>query len=153
MIRVLRKKVKINSTFFVPYRTFVNKKIINQSNNLFRYGTCRYVYNFLKWKSGLRIESSLVIYRKYVQTYFYWFLLCTLLRTPDTLRGLNFAGVKFRGFRGFRKNREIKSRRKICNWTIREIKSPRKNLKNKTTPRNFQFFFKQTYTVFIRYKT
>ena len=30
-----------------------------------------------------------------------------------TLRGLSFAGIKFRGFR---KNREIKSRRKIWNW-------------------------------------
>ena len=56
----------------------------------------------------------------------------------DYLRGFNFAGIKFRGFRRFRKNREIMSRRKICNWPIREIKS---------------FFFKQTYTVFIRYKT
>ena len=27
-----------------------------------------------------------------------------------TLRGLNFAGIKFRGFRGFLKNREIKSK-------------------------------------------
>ena len=31
-----------------------------------------------------------------------------------TFKG-NFAGIKFRGFHGFRKNREIKSWRKICN--------------------------------------
>ena len=31
----------------------------------------------------------------------------------NTLRGLNFARIKFCGFREFRKNREIKSRRKI----------------------------------------
>ena len=30
-----------------------------------------------------------------------------------TLMGLNFAGIKFRGFRGFRENSEIKSQRKI----------------------------------------
>ena len=34
----------------------------------------------------------------------------------NTLKGLNFVGIKFSRFRGFRKNREIKSRRTICNW-------------------------------------
>ena len=33
--------------------------------------------------------------------------------SSTTLRGLNFAGIKFSGFSGFRKNREIKSPRKI----------------------------------------
>ena len=67
-----------------------------------------------------------------------------------TLRGLNFAGIKFRGFRGFRgfrKNREIKSQRKICNRPSAKLNPHKKNLKNKTDARNFQFFLKQTYTV------
>ena len=41
----------------------------------------------------------------------------------NTLRGLNFAGIKFRGFRGFRKKCEIKSRRKICNWPSAKLYS------------------------------
>ena len=63
-----------------------------------------------------------------------------------------FKGIKFRGFRGFRKNREIKSRRKICNGSSAKLNPHKKKLK-KTNPRNFQILFKQTYTVFIRYRT
>ena len=59
-------------------------------------------------------------------------------------------GIKFRRFRGFRKNCEIKYRRKICNWAIREIKFSRKFLKNKTNPQNFHIFFKQTYIYCIQ---
>ena len=40
-----------------------------------------------------------------------------------TLRGLNFPAIKFRGFRGFRKNREIKSRRKIYNGPSAKLNS------------------------------
>ena len=39
--------------------------------------------------------------------------------------GLNFAGIKFRGFRGFGAIREIKSLKKNLKSSIREIKSPR----------------------------
>ena len=70
-------------------------------------------------------------------------------KSKTYFKGIKFRG--FRGFRGFRKNREIKSLRKIYNWAIREIKSSRKQMENKTNPLNFQFCFKQTYTVFIRY--
>ena len=41
--------------------------------------------------------------------------------------GLNFAGIKFRGFRGFRKNREIKSQRKICNGPSAKLNPHKKN--------------------------
>ena len=54
-----------------------------------------------------------------------------------TLRGLNFAGFKFCGFRRFRKNREIKFPAKNLHLAIRKIKSSQKFLKNKTNP----FFF------------
>ena len=40
---------------------------------------------------------------------------------PCCIRITLFAGIKFRGFRGFRKNREIKSRRKICNWVSAKL--------------------------------
>ena len=68
------------------------------------------------------------------------------------LRGLNFAAIKFSGFRGFRKYREIKSRGKICNGPTAKLNPHENSFKNKTNPRNFNIFFKQTYTVFIRYK-
>ena len=64
------------------------------------------------------------------------------------LRGLNFAGIKFCGFPGFSKNREIKSRRKICNKLSAKL-NPHENY---WKIRLFYFYFKQTYTVFIRYK-
>ena len=40
-----------------------------------------------------------------------------------------FKGIKFRGFRGFRKNREIKSRRKIGNWPSAKLNPHEKNKK------------------------
>ena len=65
--------------------------------------------------------------------------------------GLNFAGIKFRGFRGFWPNpRKIRENprnfipRNICFAVIREIKSPRNIWKKRPDPRNLSFFPKNT---------
>ena len=60
-----------------------------------------------------------------------------------------FKGIKFCGFRGFRKNREIKSRRKICNKLSSKL-NHHETISRIRLFRKIQFFFKQTYTVFIR---
>ena len=62
-----------------------------------------------------------------------------------TLRGLNFAD-----FADLGKIAKLSPSEKFATG---EIKSSQKKLKSKTNPRNFQFIFKQTYTVFIRRKT
>ena len=72
------------------------------------------LFNYRLFEGGVRLfeggaNSREALIKKEINQY----VMCSL---TYTLRGLNFARIKFRGFRGFRKNREIKSRRKICNW-------------------------------------
>ena len=54
--------------------------------------------------------------------------------------GLNFVEIKFRGFRGFRKNREIKSRRKICNKLFLKLNPLEKLCKIRLIREIFYFF-------------
>ena len=85
----------------------------------------------------MQTNNTNEIYKKNSTLSFFLFL--------ATLRGLNFAGIKFRGFRGFRKNREIKSRRKICNGPSAKLNPHKFFCKIRVIREILFYFFKQTY--------